>query len=138
MAEPAAWLRVLADVVAKAIEPLGPSAPLGCHYVQVDGIWEVTLFTESTEVLGGPEDGTVKQSRFAVRISEILDVFQSISNCTWQAHSIGENDDLGPHLAVEGTYKGRQVWLRILAQAPLQFPPRRVSPIAKLVNDDVW
>ncbi|MDB5337061.1 MAG: hypothetical protein JWN70_2680, partial [Planctomycetaceae bacterium] len=36
------------------------------------------------------------------------------------------------------TYKGRQVWLRILSQAPHMFPPRRVSPVAKLVNDDVW
>jgi hypothetical protein len=138
MSEPAAWLRILADVVAKAIEPLGPSAPLGCHYVQVDGVWEITLFTEATEVLGGPEDGTVKQSKFAVRISDILDVFQSVSNCSWQAHHAGENDDLGPHLAVEGTYKGRLIWLRILAQAPERFPPRRVSPVAKLVNDDVW
>ncbi|MES2792121.1 MAG: hypothetical protein V4719_21070 [Planctomycetota bacterium] len=138
MSEPAAWLRVLADVVAKAIEPIGPIAPLDCHYVQVDGFWEVTLFTEATEVLGGPEDGTVKQPRFAVRICEILDAFQSVISCTWQAHNIGENDDLGPHLAVEGTYKGRLVWLRVLSQAPRQFPRRRVSPVAKMVNDDVW
>ena len=138
MSEPAAWLRVLADVVAKAIEPLGPSAPMGCHYVKVDGVWEVTLFAESVEVLGGCEDGTIKQSRFAVRIAEVLDVFQSISECNWQAHNAGEDDDLGPHLSVEGVYKGRQVWLRIPAQSPEQFPPRKVSPVAKLVNDDVW
>ena len=138
MSEPAVWLRALADVVAKAIEPLGPTAPLGCHYVQVEGVWEVSLFSESTEVLGGPEDGTIKQSRFAVRVTDILDVFQSISSCTWQAHSAGPDDDLGAHLAIEGTYKGRMVWLRILGQAPRQFPPRQVSPVAKLVNDDVW
>lgn len=137
MAEPAGWLRVLADVVAQAIEPFGPGAPLGCHYVQVDGVWEITLFAESTEVLGGPEDGSVKQPQFAVRISAVLDVFQSVSGCTWQAHGLGENDDLGPHLAVEGTFKGRLIWLRILAQAPQRFPPRRVSPIARMVNDDV-
>ena len=138
MSKPAAWLKVLVDVVAKAIEPLGPSAALGCHFVQIDGIWEVTLFAESVEVLGGPEDGTVKQSRFAVRIGEVLDVFQSITECNWQAHSAGAGDDLGAHLAVEGIYKGRQVWLRIPAQAPERFPPRKVTPVAKLVNDDVW
>jgi hypothetical protein len=140
MSQPPAWLNGLANAVAKALEPLNsrPLAPLACHYTNFEKVWEISLFTEATEVVGGPEDGCIKQSPFGVRINEVLDLFQSVHSCNWLAHSSGANDDLGPHLSIDGSYKGRRVWLRILAQAPRRFPTRRVSVKNDLINDDVW
>ncbi len=140
MSQPPAWLNGLANAAAQAMEPLNskPLAPLACHYTSFEKVWEITLFREATEVVGGPEDGSVKQSPIGVRICEILDLFQSVNSCNWQAHSHGDEDDLGPHLSVDGSYKGRRVWLRILAQAPRRFPPRRVTVRNKLINDDAW
>jgi hypothetical protein len=137
---PAAWLSGFADAVALSVEPLNsePLSALSCHFTRYDGVWEITLFRESTEVIGGPEDGSIKPCPFGVRIADVLDLFQSISSCNWQANANGPEDDLGPHLSVEGIYKGRSVWLRILASAPRQFPRRRRIVRNRLINDDAW
>lgn len=140
MSQPPAWLSGLADVVAKAMEPLASQElpSLGCHYAKFDGVWEITLFVESTEIIGGPDDGSIKQFPMGIRICEIMNVFQNVTECNWQSQSLGADDDLGPHLSVEGIYKGRMVWLRIPAHAPRQYPPRRVASRNRLINDDAW
>lgn len=138
MSEPAAWLQVFADSVARAIAFANSSASFGCHFCHAEGVWEITLFAEATEVVGGPKDGSIKTTCFGVQITEVLDLFQNITSCSWQAQSMGEGDDLGPHLAVEGIYKGRNVWLRVLAEPPEHFPVRRVSQTPRLVSDDGW
>jgi hypothetical protein len=138
MSEPAAWLQTLADSVARAIAFANPGASFGCHFCRAEGIWEVTLFAEAVEVVGGAKDGSIKKASFGVHITEVLDLFQNVSSCTWQAQSMGDDDDLGPHLAVEGIYKGRNVWLRILAEPPQHFPVRRVSQTPRLVGDEGW
>lgn len=138
MTEPDTWLQTLADCVAQSIAMIDAVSPFGCHFCFVDGVWEVTLFAEAVEVVGGPRDGAIKKSRFGVHITEILELFQNVSSCTWQAQSMGEGDDLGPHLSVEGDYQGRLVWLRVLAEPPADFPVRRVSQPRRLVGDDGW
>lgn len=140
MTQPPEWIDALANAAAKAVEPLNskPLAPLACHYTKFESVWEITLFMEATEVVGGPEDGSVKQLPIGVRICEVLDLFQSISSCNWLAHSSGADDDLGPHLSIDGSYKGRRVWLRILSQAPRRFPARQISVRNNLINDDAW
>jgi hypothetical protein len=138
MSEPAAWLKTLADAVAQSVALIDVTAPFGCHFCFADGVWEVTLFAEAVEVVGGPKDGAIKLSRFGVHITEILALFQDVTSCTWQAQSMGEDDDLGPHLSVEGLYKGRQVWLRVLAEPPVHFPARQVPEAPRLVGDEGW
>lgn len=138
MSEPAAWLQTFADSVARSIAFAESSTTFGCHFCLADGVWEVTLFAEAVEVVGGPKDGSIKKSSFGVHITEILDLFQNITSCAWQAQPMGDDDDLGPHLSVEGNYKGRNVWLRVLAEPPQSFPVRRVSQTPRLVGDDGW
>lgn len=140
MHQPPAWLNGLADVAARAMEPLESEClpHLGCHYTKFEGVWEITLFVESTEIIGGPEDGSIKQATMGVRICDILNVFQNVNQCNWQSRTCATDDDLGPHLSIEGTYKGRMVWLRIVAQAPRQFPPRHVPMRNRLINDEAW
>jgi hypothetical protein len=138
MSEPAAWLQTLADSVARAIVFANSGTTFGCHFCRAEGVWEVTLFAEAIEVVGGAKDGAIKKSCFGVQITEILDLFQNVTSCAWQAQVMADDDDLGPHISVEGIYKGRAVWLRVLAEAPEHFPVRRVSQTARLVGDDGW
>lgn len=138
MSGPDVWLQALTDSVAQSIALIDDFAPFGCHFFFAEGVWEITLFAESSEVVGGPKDGAIRKSRFGVHITEVLALFEKVKSCTWQAQSMGEDDDLGPHLAIEGIYEGREVWLRVLAEPPAHFPNCRVSEAGKLVNEEGW
>lgn len=138
MSTPASWIRNFVDAVTQQITPVRTAAPINCHYVQVSGTWEITIFMEPIEVVGGPEDGSVKQVPFGVRIGAILDLFQTVTDCGWQTVKAGSDDDLGAHLSVEGLYKGRQVWLRILAEVPQKLNFRQVVPAPQVTQEDLW
>ncbi|MFO1022202.1 MAG: hypothetical protein U0903_16150, partial [Planctomycetales bacterium] len=66
MTTPPEWLSELANKVAPLFESYDVLAPLGCHYQEVDGLWEASLFCGSTEVIGGEFDGRRHDSKFFV------------------------------------------------------------------------
>ncbi|MBI3863707.1 MAG: hypothetical protein HY290_17595 [Planctomycetia bacterium] len=119
---PPAWLKELADSAALLMIPADVIAPIGCHYCYVDRVWEITLFASSTQIVGGGQDGEVRRSRFTLDVPGLMKLFADVKNVLWQAHEIGEDDELGPHIAVEGQYGDQDVCLRILA-----FPPKRFA-----------
>ena len=43
-------------------------------------------------------------------------VFENVAACGWNA--FGSGDPEGPYVYVEGTFKGRELYLRVLAEAP--------------------
>jgi hypothetical protein len=123
MATPPSWLGQLAEQVVAQMKAVDILAPVGCHYFHNDVTdqWEVTIFVSATETIGGRFDGKLSASRFHVDIAGLLEVFGNAESVHWQALKLGADDDLGPHLAIEGTYCGNSVWLRVLATAPQQF-----------------
>ncbi|HVV99585.1 MAG TPA: hypothetical protein VHB77_04560 [Planctomycetaceae bacterium] len=128
------WLNTFANAISKFIEPADETAPLGCHIHDSDGLWEVTLFVGSTEVVGGERDGAVRRSRFTVDLAKVCELFTAIVRLDWQALSLGARDELGAHVSIEGVYAGEKVWLRILASPPKGFPPARQA----LIYDRTW
>lgn len=118
MTNPPEWLAEFADRVTALVMAVDVLAPMGCHFCCEDGVWEVTLFAATTEILGGPRDGLQRPSRFCLDLAGLTALFTSISSFHWQAHSLGRHDDLGPHVALEGDVAGNRVWLRIPARAP--------------------
>lgn len=138
MSTPAVWLRDFVNSISKEVAPFGRTSPLNCHYVQEDGVWEVSVFFEPIEVWGGPEDGSVKQIPFGVKISKLLDLFQSVSSCSWQTSQLDAEDDLGAHLAIEGIYKGRSIWLRILAEVPQRLKDQPAIATTPVTHEDLW
>ncbi len=126
------WLRELADAVAAQIAPAELLAPLGCHFCEVDGQWEVSLFAAATEVVGGSRDGRRRQSKFTLNVLKVLGMLDEIKAIHWQNRAVNRSDELGAHISIEARYAGHAVWLRVLADAPRRFSSGRQIR----VNDD--
>ncbi|MCC7424100.1 MAG: hypothetical protein IT428_27865 [Planctomycetaceae bacterium] len=140
MKSPPDWLVEVANQVAQAIEGFELLAPIGSHVwfnVMLDQ-WELTVFPSATEVLGGRFDGKRNDSRFSLDIALVLDAFDTVSQVRWQSHRLGEDDELGQHISVEGTVKDNLVWLRVLATPPERFEPGRRYNEADQRLEELW
>lgn len=140
--QPPRWLGELATLATQAFHSESQLAPVGCHFHKNDEVdpiqWEVTLFVSSTEVYGGARDGQCAFSRFMVDLRDLMAAFDVIESCYWQAQTMTEDDQLGPHVGVEGMFQGHSVWLRITAQPPSEFEPGRVFDAAANVLQNRW
>lgn len=117
---PPHWIRLLVDEASAALH-LWKDAPLECHVGFDLDRWEITLFLNGAEFVGGALDGRRSIAPFTV---DLLQLQRSIDvvEISWQAHAIDLHDDLRTHLSVIGIYRGERVWLRILANPPLHIP----------------
>ena len=140
MTQPPVWLKETANRIATHIHGADALAPIGCHYYHDDlcDLWEVTLFVSLTETLGGELDGKLTQSRFSVELLGWDRVLTEVHRLAWQAVSMGEDDDLGPHLSVEGRVGEHKIWLRILADPPKQFQAGRIADVYGMDFRDCW
>ena len=138
MTAPLNWMSVFIDQVSASIQPHDDLAPLGCHFQQFNRVWEITLFASRTELIGGPHDGKLKNSHFSVDVKRLLDAFSVVETIAWQAHRMGQDDELGPHLAVEGTVLDKTVWLRVTSSAPRRFGPGRHYFVDNNSVKDLW
>lgn len=132
------WLRELADAVAAQIAPADLLSPIGCHYCEVDGHWEISLFASTTEVVGGSRDGRRRQSKFTVNLMKVLGLFDEIKACHWQNRAVNRTDELGAHFSVEARYAGHLVWLRVLADAPRRFSSGRQARVHDDAIVEIW
>lgn len=118
---PNTWLSKLVDEVAAHVTSWDGDIPLQCHVFrnrdEGRDEWEVTLFGEPQN-FGGRLASLNFDAALSVNVLHVAAVFENVEACHWQTANIDGTDELGPHFAVTGSYQGRQVWLRILGQAP--------------------
>ncbi|NOX54717.1 MAG: hypothetical protein GXP27_09815 [Planctomycetes bacterium] len=143
MASPPKWLEDLANRVASLMRAADVLAPIGCHFFHArfpKDQWEVTLFVGKTETVGGSQDGATTLSPFTLDLAQLMDLFSEVESFHWQALKLGPTDELGPHISVEGYYKGVAVWLRVLAEPPARFELGRYVCIARgeMLLQDIW
>lgn len=140
MTRPPAWLAETVNRVATQFHSDDDLAPIGCHYYhdRTCDLWEVTLFVSRTETLGGERDGKLTTSRFSLDLTGLESLFTEVNSFSWQANSLGEGDELGPHLAIEGFVGPHRLWLRIVADPPPQFEPGRVADVYRQRFVDRW
>jgi hypothetical protein len=140
--EPPRWVSELAQRAMRAFHSQGELAPVGCHFHEVREVetpqFEVTLFVSSTEVYGGALDGQCTFSPFMVDLAELMSAFDAVESCYWQAQTMAEDDELGPHVGLEGRFQGHSVWLRITAQPPQQFETGRVFDQLATELQNLW
>ena len=141
-APPPQWLGRFANRAARAFHSEENLTPVGCHFhehVEAEiSQWEVTLFVSSTEVYGGALDGQSTVSRFMIELRELMEAFDVIESFYWQAQKMADDDQLGPHVGVEGIVGGHSVWLRITAEPPDQFQPGQVFDVCANELEDRW
>lgn len=128
------WLTELVDSIATASDSLQTESELGCHvyFAPENGEWEITLFAEPP-AWGGRLKPPQAPPVLSVDISRILRLFDRVSNCRWQTTELTADDDLGPHLSVEGDYRGHPVWVRLLSRKPSVLDVSQ-SPLTFLQN----
>ena len=135
---PPGWLKELADSAALLMMPADVIAPIGCHYCRAEGAWEISLFPSSTQIVGGGRDGETRRSRFTLDIKALTSLFAAISSASWQAHALATDDEIGPHLAIEGKYGEEDVLLRILAFPPKRFASGRRAIVYAPLWEETW
>ena len=115
-------------MLAQRLIAVGLAAPIGVH-VQTgdDELLELSLFYGRTEIVGGPHDGRTTSVPFWLDLHGLDGIFDLITEFAWQAAPLGDDDDLGPHIALEGVYDGHPVRIRLLAAAPARFPAARAA-----------
>jgi hypothetical protein len=115
-ADDPAWLDGLLEAVAGCVEADSPLGPLGLRYREEDGCWEVLIYPTPVELVGGPQDGAVVAPGFTLDLEQLRGLFARVAACGWNA--LGLDSPEGPYIDIEGVYQGRDVYLRVLAQAP--------------------
>lgn len=123
------WLQDFVDRIAESMNSFESPMELGCHVFRGTAAlpeeWEVTVFGEG---LAGQNRLTEFAAEFvmSVDVLKLAEVFDSVEACRWQTKSMGDADDLGAHLSVEGTVNDRPVWLRVLGQKPVALSTEAV------------
>ena len=126
--QPPSWLRWFGNDAARAIVAEEGKCPIGCHYFHdaENSVWEVSVFVATTEIVGGPMDGTSYTTSLRLNISAIISLFDEVSQVYWQSESLSEEDELAQHVSFEGTARGHKVWLRVLKESPAGTGPGRL------------
>lgn len=143
-AQPPRWLARCANLATQAFHSADRLAPVGCHFHRHERArdlppqWEITLFVSSTEVYGGALDGQLAVSRLMLDLKALIEVFDEVDSFYWQAQTMADDDQLGPHVGVEGQFEGHAVWLRITAESPSPFEPGRVADVCAKEIQDRW
>ena len=138
MTPPPEWLATLANEIAVQIEPLGTMSPIGCHYHSGPAGWEITVFAALTEVVGGPNDGQVFGTGFEIDLKALMNIFSRVNTMHWQSQSLGQQDELGAHLSIEGLYGEEPVCVRIPAISPERFGPGRQMLVHQRRWHELW
>ena len=115
---PSAWMTALVEDVAGCMEAHSAMGEIGWRYHEEDDLATLVVYATPMELVGGEHDGAIVLPGFSLDVQALQDVFERVTALQWHAQGFGPGDEDGPHLSIEGTYQGHQVWLRVLAEAP--------------------
>jgi hypothetical protein len=121
-ADDAEWLDSLLDEVGGCISPESPMANLSLLHHEEEGFWEVDIFPDAIELVGGANDGEVVNPLFSIDLEVLRSAFEKVVDFGWNAFGWHEGD--GSFIWLEGLHQGRRVFLRILAEDPRDDAPR--------------
>lgn len=140
MATPPEWVADLVNCVVSQMQPSGLLNPVGCHFHlnEESAQWEISVFVSDTRVIGGEFDGARVQPAFFLNLTEVVSFFDTVENVCWQTNHLGEDDEVGNHISIEGEVVGNGVWLRLLARAPKHVQAGREVSVYNNSVEDLW
>ena len=118
---PEVWLHRLLHAVAECMVALSPVGPLGYRYGGDEGVWEIDIYPTPVELIGGARDGEVLDAGFSIDIEQLRGSFERIDAVMWE--SMGHPGGAGPNVTIEGRYEGHEVFIQVLAYAPVDEEP---------------
>lgn len=110
------WVDELMQAVSGCIRVDEPIGPLACRYLAEDGVIDVLLYPTPVEIVGGADDGEIVDPDFDLDLIRLRELFSSVADIGWSA--LGLDDEGGPHIWVEGAFRGQDVFLQVLSRAP--------------------
>lgn len=135
--KPPSWLQWLGNDTTRAVSSENDEAPIGCHYFydEDECVWEVTAFAGSTEIVGGPLDGTQFTPKISVDVRAIANLFDAQPEIRWRTAA---NPQPSAYISVEGLARGRVIWLRVLKDCPDEFGPGRLLHASNGHVETLW
>ena len=118
---PILWMQQLAEAVAEHMTADSAMGPLGYCYGEEEGCWQIDVYPRSVELVGGAVDGEVVAPGFSLDLEGLRAAFDRITDSGW--HSLGFPHAEGPNVWIEGVFRGREAFLRVLAYAPEDEEP---------------
>ena len=110
------WSQALVNEVSACLEVISPMGPMGYRYHVEEDLVAIKVYPTPVELIGGPDDGGRVDPDFHIDLGELSNVFEDVLHMGWNA--LGMNDEEGPHILVEGKFRGQDVYLQVLARAP--------------------
>lgn len=110
------WVDDLMQAVSDCIRVDEPIGPLACRYLAEDGMVDVLVYPTPVEIVGGADDGEIVDADFDLDLIRLRELFSSVADFGWSA--LGLNDEGGPHVWVEGVFRGQTAFLQVLSRAP--------------------
>jgi hypothetical protein len=110
------WLNDLFDIIAAALLPESLIGPLGFRWRSDEDFWEIDAYPAPVELVGGADDGAVVTPGFSLDLEQLRNAFERVDELGWNAFGWPDGD--GPFISIEGDYRGHDVYLRVLAEAP--------------------
>jgi hypothetical protein len=95
---------------------------LGVRFGEEEGFWEIQVYAEPIELVGGAADGAIVSPGFSVDVRQIESLFERVDAVYWNTHGFHGSEP--PFLSIEGVYAGVEMWLRVSAAAPDDEEPR--------------
>lgn len=133
------WITDLIEQAANLFEPFEDVARVGYQCQLGENSWELGLYLGVTEVVGGSQDGDARYTNFEFDLRHLLDLFESVEDCRWQAfpEPRGSGDVGTPSLlSLIGKQNGENVQMKIYAMPPQdagpgmrQFPNGEFEPV---------
>jgi len=118
---PFLWVKQVVEAVAEHMTADSPMGPLGYRYGQDEGFWEIDVYATPVELIGGAVDGEVVVPGFSLDLEGLRAAFEVITDFGWQ--SLGFSQTEGPRVWIEGTFRGKELLLQVLAYAPEDEEP---------------
>jgi hypothetical protein len=116
-----AWVDGLMEAIAGCISVDAPIGPLACRYTAEDDIVDVLVYATPVEIVGGADDGEIVDPDFDLDLVRFRELFSRVDDFGWSA--LGLQDDGGPHIWVEGVFRGQPVYVQLLSRAPEDEEP---------------
>ncbi len=123
MALPPAWIENLVQQLSYCLFPTELPSPLGCHYHYERGCWEIALFPPLRQEHAVDEfrPAACRPSRFTFDLKQATTLFEELQHIDWVAMPIDHENEVGPHLLLEGIVNNQSVLIRICAEVPARF-----------------
>lgn len=122
---PPRWADRLIKAIGRTVKPIDPMGELGFRLDEdvETRKWLFYVYPSLNEIYGGPRDGKVIAPGFALCLTALMQVFDAPPHVDWITPTGFSGDLDGPHICVDGVYRGVPLMVLFFDQPPIGDKP---------------